>query len=69
MLRYPFLYGRCRLHCSSAAACAYDPQSFEQCVPSGTATPHSKPTLFNLSSVSTYRKYAPFYTLIKYKKL
>ena len=43
---------RSGLHCSSAAACAYDPQSFEQCGHSDPETPHSVPTMFNPHDVN-----------------
>ena len=65
----PFCMGAAGYTVQAAAACAYDPHGFERCGHSDPEIQHSKSTAFNLSSVHTYRKYASFYTLIKYKKL
>ena len=49
----PFCMGAAGYTVQAAAACAYDPQSFEQCGHSDPEIQHSKSTPFSLNSVRT----------------
>ena len=65
----PFCMGAAGYTVQAAAACAYDPQGFEQCGHSDPEIQHSKSTMFNPNDVNIRRRIVSFYTPIKYKKL